>query len=427
MATTYRSTITVNVWKQHTCVHCGGTFRYLFKRKKTGQGASPDAASANARTAVVHALAHEVDMQPCPGCGLYQPDMVGSERSRRHWYLFWASLVLLALPLLLGATDLLSFSTTSLIGGGVCAALLLGHVLVDLRNPNRNLDANQRLAQERVERGDLWVPPDSRPQPAEADAGFAADTGRSPAHLVAYVLLGLGMLSFLLPELLRSARGWVENPGWYPAVAGPGDEVYTYFPDRISSVKGYWNAQANAQVVNANEAGLASPQLRVTSKTDSWGNSISVKSSEKNSSSRLWASVLLPRDPNLAGQTLRIKIDMMVTYPAMQGNGFENVQSSFNYTANLRLSAPQSGSQYRACWWGGMLTGLVLALLSGLLLAKLADSFKKRALPTNIFEPRQDEDEDDGRGRQRQAEDDRDDDRPRSGEPGREPDDRFRD
>src|SRR5436853_504400 len=84
MATTYTSTIEVNVWKEHTCAACGGVYRYLFKRKKSGQGRSPDAARAAAQAAVVKALAHEVDLQPCPGCGLYQPDMIGTRKARRH-------------------------------------------------------------------------------------------------------------------------------------------------------------------------------------------------------------------------------------------------------------------------------------------------------------------------------------------------------
>jgi hypothetical protein len=64
MATTYKSTNEVNVWKEHACIGCGSRFRYLFKRKKTGQGRTPDAASIAARKAVVKALEHEVVDQP---------------------------------------------------------------------------------------------------------------------------------------------------------------------------------------------------------------------------------------------------------------------------------------------------------------------------------------------------------------------------
>src|SRR6185437_9310048 len=128
MATTYKSTIEINVWKEHTCIGCNGRFRYLFKRKKTGQGGTPEAASAAARKAVVQALEHEVDMHPCPGCGLYQPDMVGSRRSKRHWWVIaitWAALLLMMILML---TDVLPAGTAALAAAGTCAVLGLVHL-----------------------------------------------------------------------------------------------------------------------------------------------------------------------------------------------------------------------------------------------------------------------------------------------------------
>ena len=73
MATTYTSTIEINVWKEHTCVGCGGAFRYLFKRKKSGTGGTPAAAQANASKAVVNALANEVDCSPAPAAASTSP------------------------------------------------------------------------------------------------------------------------------------------------------------------------------------------------------------------------------------------------------------------------------------------------------------------------------------------------------------------
>src|SRR6516162_3893134 len=142
MATTYTSTIEINVWKEHTCVGCGGAYRYLFKRKKSGSGGTPAAAQANARKAVVNALAHEVDMQPCPGCGLYQPDMIGAARARRHWWLNAITLVALLTLLILALAEVLAYSTAAWAAAGVAAAVLLTHWLLDANNPNRDLEAN---------------------------------------------------------------------------------------------------------------------------------------------------------------------------------------------------------------------------------------------------------------------------------------------
>src|SRR5438105_3171170 len=96
MATTYKSTIEVRCWKEHTCVNCGGTFAYLFVRKVTGRAPTAEAATTCARAAALKAIQNEVDLHPCPACGLYQPDMVGAKRARRHWMLLWATLGLLA-------------------------------------------------------------------------------------------------------------------------------------------------------------------------------------------------------------------------------------------------------------------------------------------------------------------------------------------
>ena len=39
-------------------------------------------------------------------------------------------------------------------------------------------------------------------------------------------------------------------------------------------------------------------------------------------------------------------MDLLVTYPQMQGAGFDEVQSPFSRTADIQLSSPHAGSQY---------------------------------------------------------------------------------
>jgi hypothetical protein len=389
MATTYTSTIEVNVWKEHTCVGCGTVFRYLFKRKKTGQGGSPQKAEANARKAVVRALEHEVDLQPCPGCGLYQPDMIAVRRRRGHWWVFWASVPVLGLLLILAAADVLALGLASWLAAAACAGLALAHLLIDLNNPNRNLEDNQRLGAARAERGDLWVPEGRRPDPGE---GTDPGSGRGSGHLFGYLFLALGVVAFAAPEGLRLLRGWPTNPGWHPPVAGPGDEPYVYFADRVTSVKGYWRGTGGALVLNARELGLPSgTTLPLVTKSDNWGNSIRVKSSEKNSRSRLWARVRLPSNADLTGKDLQLKLQLNVEYPAVipgQVNKWAKRQDTFSQTASLRLAAPAAGATYREGWWLGMLAGSALLLLPGAGLALLAGAFRNKALPTQIVVPK---------------------------------------
>jgi hypothetical protein len=393
MATTYKSTIEINVWKEHSCIGCGSHFRYLFKRKKTGQGNSPEAASAAARQAVLSALQHEVDFHPCPGCGLFQPDMLGTRRWARHWWVTgigWAALLLL---LILALSDVMVTNTAVLAAAATCAVLGLIHLVIDINNPNSNLEANRQKAQQRVEKGDLWVPPNSKTQPEAEIPQF----GWSVAHAVAYMIFGLGVLAFLSPEALRLMHGWPASPDWYPLVAGPGDDPYIYFPNKITSVKGYWRGTGQAFVENAAELGIPPTTLRTESKNSSWGDSINIGSREsKTSTNTLWLRVQLPNDPKLEGKTLKIRMQLTVLYPDLQGSSFEDVTRTFQHSAVLPLQGASAGSRYHSWWWGGVIGGVLLTTISSITLIRLSGKLNKMANPTNIFTPGEEEGEGEG-------------------------------
>jgi hypothetical protein len=390
MVTTYTSTIEVNVWKEHTCCACGSVFRYLFKRKKQGQGGSPEKARAAAQKAAVKALEHEVDMHPCPGCGLYQPDMVGSRKARRHGFTALAALVILVPMLILYATDVLSAATTMLLTVGLCALTVLAHLLIDSANPNKDLEANQHLAQMRVEKGDLWVPGD-RPRNPEMDPA-AAGSGWTSSHTTAYAMLALGLVAFLTPEMFRALRGWPVNAEWVPVVAGPGDDPYIYFTDKITSVKGFWKGTPEITVTNAQELGLPNPRLAGTSKVSSWNEKISIGSKEsKTSTNTLWARVQLPADNRLEGKTLQLEIKMNVDFPMLQ-NANTWIPATYHVLPQhktIRLATQKAGSQYQTWWWSGFLGGAFLMLVPGFVLMRLSKAMRRRAHPTSIFVPEQ--------------------------------------
>jgi len=412
MATTYTETIDVKVWKQHECARCGTAFRYLFTRKKTGQGETPAAATRAANRAVVKALKFEVDMQPCPGCGLYQPDMIAPRRARAHWWTFAASAAVFLLLLILitsGSSsfafgddlakvlpDLLVFSTAALIAAALAGIFTLAHLVIDAINPNSNLDANLKLAHKRVRARKLWVVREDTRQPPETQIG----RGITGVHALCYLLLLTGVLAFLVPEAVRLHGGMISNPGWYPQVVGPGEEVYVYFPRSINSIKWMWRGAVQTTVENAAEAGVAAQpagpekqlraappvQLAARAKADNWGGTIRIKSSQRNSRSRLWAYVRLPDDPSLAGKTLRLRIDMDVVYPAsVDLLNWEDKTEHHTHTATLTVSAGRAAGTYVRAWWFGFLAGISLMLLSGALLAVASRAFRKKALPTRTY------------------------------------------
>ncbi|MFO0879359.1 MAG: hypothetical protein U0840_18590 [Gemmataceae bacterium] len=384
MATTYTQTIEFNVWKEHTCSCCGSVYRYLFKRKMTGEGGTPEVAAQNAEKAVERALQKEVDMRACPECGHFQPDMIAAQRSSRHWWTFFAALPIYGLLLILVLTDIMTYGTAGVAGAVAALGILAANALICLGNPNSNCEANRKASRRMEKDGDLWVPEDRQPKEmTETPVG----TGVGPGQYLCLGLIGVSAVAFALPFLARVLLGMTSNPGWYPEVAGPGDTPYVYFSEKLSSVKAYWNGNPRVTVLNANDVG-GPVTIGATSKTDSWGNTISVKSSEKNSSFTPWARLAIPADPRLAGKTLQLQIDMTVNFPKVMGSNTWQ-QSSQNVTqkTTLTLSAPGRGGLYKTSFWAGFVGGCALLFLGAGLLPVFSNAFGKTAHPTDIFVP----------------------------------------
>jgi hypothetical protein len=440
MATTYTSTIDVTAWKEHTCSGCGTVFRYPLRRKESAQGHTPEAAQAAARAAAARALARKAALQPCPSCGLYKPDMVGAHKARRHRWLIPAALLVPALTVSLYSTDVLPAGTAALVTAGLCGLLVLAHGLIDLANPNRNLQANRRLAQRRLEQGRLCLV--SGRAAATMSETPATAPGSKSGLVLAYALLVLGPLAFLAPELIRLAHGWPVNKEWVPVVVGPGDQPYTYLEHPLTSIKSYWSAAAPGEqptdaatvwsflaqlqgqqsaalgpapyllgvaesvnpvwqnlwfvrVANAEPLSLHTHSVRASSRISSWGIlspqgdkviTVHQRDVSRESPSTLWLRVHLPEDAELEGKTLQLDLQMRVLYPQDTGTGWR--ESSLQVPAErktLLLASAHAGRRYQLWWWGGFLVGTCLTVVPGLLLVRLSRNRCQRAHPTRTW------------------------------------------
>jgi len=399
MSTTYTSTIEVNVWKEHTCVCCGTRYRYLFKRTKKGTGATPDAATTNAHNSVLKSLEHEVDLQPCPGCGSYQPDMIAAQRSSRHWLVLWCSLPLLGLVTLLALFDTLTISTGSWLLGMFAGIALLGNLLIDLINLNANPAANLELAQRLEAQGDLWVP-----YGLKQKNGPPVGSGINLGHYLGYGLLLLAMLAFFAAGLYMLAIGRQGNAGWYPQVLGPGDEGYLYFDKRITCVDGRWRGMVHVLPLNLRELALEGgiQSLKGRTREDNWGNTISVSSRSKTSTISPYAYIRLPEDARLEGKTLDLQIDLTIVYPQLIGNNqYQERTERLSERHQIVLSSSRAGSTCIMLWWLGLVVGSICFTTGGILLPLASAAFAKQANPTEIYDPT----EGTGRSRRRSAED----------------------
>ena len=385
MSTTYKVTVNVRCRKEHTCVSCGAVYSYEFVRRVTGSASSSVAASARANKLADKALEREVDLHPCPTCGLYQPDMVGQQRAGRHRGLFWLSLVAFATIVVLRMTYVFPADVAIWAAIAGCGLVALGHLAIDLRGPNRDTAANLSEAASRVAAGKL------RHTPGALVAGIQADQHVRPAMPIGQKLALLVALATIAlataPELLRVTRGWPLNHDCYPPVVGPGDSARVYMDERIHSVKGYWRGRPEVTIQDT-LAGPTADKVRIlaVANQNDWGSVIEVKGSEKSSASRPWVSFTLPDDHALAGKTLTCDIAMDVEYPEVRGDSsFMTEEISLGRSITVRAAPAGAGVLYATWWWQGTVAGMGLLLFASVALQRSARAWQRRAKPVRLL------------------------------------------
>jgi hypothetical protein len=380
MATTYTSTIEVRCWKQHTCVGCGGNYRYQLVRSVKGSAGSAEGARAAAQKQVQKTLATDTDLQPCPTCGLHQPDMVAQRRAKRHWIMFWCMLAAAALVLILVAAHVIQFYVGTYFAAFLCVVAAALSLSAELWNPNRDLAQNRQRAGDLVSRG---VIQQQQPVPAPPPQGVEqhARPAAAPLSIAALVVLGLAFIAALVPDVARLAQGWPANEDAYPPVVGPGDEARVYMKQSISSIKGYWRGQPQVVLKDGDRKITA----KATTNDNNWGGTIYAKSSEKSTSSTPWVAVTIPNDKKLAGKKLGCDIELAVEYPASMGSSsFQTTSTKMHRSVRLDLAPAGAGGSYEGLWWGGTGAALVVVLIAGLMLVGATRALRARAPATQV-------------------------------------------
>ncbi|HTK77504.1 MAG TPA: hypothetical protein VL371_19725 [Gemmataceae bacterium] len=207
---TMSSTVWARCWKQHTCVECGSVYRYKIVREAGGESRNAASARQEAEEKLLRRLAREVDPNPCPNCGLIQPDMDGQGKARGH-VLATAAAALLLLPLV-GLTFIgeLSIDEAARYAAAIAGGAAVAHLVTALSNPNRDREANRRRAEaavaagrvEMVSRGTLI---DSLPARRNVTAW----------HALALTCAVLAAPAFLLPVVLGTGEdGPAQSQFW---------------------------------------------------------------------------------------------------------------------------------------------------------------------------------------------------------------------
>jgi hypothetical protein len=211
------STVWARCWKQHTCVECGGVYRYKIEREAGGEGRFAEAARREAETKLLGRLAGDVDPNPCPSCGLIQPDMVGQGKRRGH-ALATATAALLLVPLVgLSFVGGLSIGESARYAAAIAGGAALAHLVVALSNPNRDRESNRRRAELAVAAGRVAIVTrgtvtDSLPATANVTA----------PHALALAFVVVAAPAFLLPVFLPAAADASQPPTTWAIGAGLG-------------------------------------------------------------------------------------------------------------------------------------------------------------------------------------------------------------
>ena len=382
----YTVSFPVRGWKEHTCRFCGTPYTYELKRTARGNGSTPGEAGSAAQKNAEKIKATAVEMQPCPSCGHYQPDMIAARQSLRHRWVLIAAFVLALVSLLLFGEDVLATATLIWLVSVLCTAVALAHWIFDWEDPNANPARNRELAQTRLAQGILrsggTVPaPDTRLGP---------QLRQSPLRRAAAACLLAAIVLAPLPELQRLARHWPCNPDVFPSVAGPGDTVRIYMDESLESVQGYWRGTTKVRLGILGER-ETQRFPSATTNNNTWGHSISAKQTEKSKSFTPWVEFTLPSDDAFAAaRSLSCEITLSVSYPHLTDSDSFTVETQgLSRTVALELAPPQSGQRYLRWWWSGSVLAMALLLAAGGLLLAYVAWLRRQATPTRMLQPEQ--------------------------------------
>jgi hypothetical protein len=377
----YKFTMSLRCWKEHTCIGCSGAYAYELMRRVEGTGRTAEQAQAAARAAARRTMERDTDLEPCPMCGLYQPDMIAQGRAKVDKAIFCIAFIVFPIILLLRCSDAVQSDIATWTATVACALGALGLCATDLHNPNRDTQANRLLAQQRVTAGSIR----STPGRTNVRVDEGVQPRRSMLELGALCMALAAVVAAAAPELVRSNRHWPLNAEAYPPVVGPGDTTRVYMPQKITSVKGYWDGRASVQLRDpAQPSGHI--ELPATTNHDSWGSTIYAKSREKSTKSSPWVSFTLPGNPELAGKTVECDLHLDIKYPQLSdSSSWTKQRESMHHLVSLRLGPPDCSASYRTLWWEATAGGMIALLASSLLLLSVAERLRRTAKPTRMY------------------------------------------
>ena len=387
MAKRYTATAQLRCGKQHTCASCGCVFSYIMQRTVVGSGASPERANANLQSKYVKAQRDENDMHPCPNCGQYQQDMIGSRLAKKRKMIALAAFIMPVLIPVLRGTYAVQANTLTWIALLYCAAILVVQFLLGLHNPNRDREANRGVAADSIVRGTMRAQPmTTAPELLNPNTTELPSATQSIGHKVVMLLFLIAVLLAVSPEAIRTANKWPLNAECYPPVVGPADTARVYMKDSIQSVKGYWRGTPKAACQNPGQGGGLVTIAARTNQND-WGDTIEAKSDEESSTSHPWVELTFPDTAELAGKTINCSINLMVEFPQLAGaSQFRQIRQQMGRDVTIQFASAYAGSRYDSAWWSCTALALMTVLVGSIALVYVARAYQRKSKPAQVFQ-----------------------------------------
>ncbi len=198
---------------------------------------------------------------------------------------------------------------------------------------------------------------------------------------LALLFVVLAPFSFLYPVYMRPDQGWPVNPGAGPRAGGrvhsrviaPGDELsVAWNAEDFTSVGALWRGTPEIKVLNAAEIGCPGA-LPGTGRNETWEKWIWTKGSLQECPPFLSARFPTPKDPRLAGKTLKLRITLPITYPAPEGHHeYIDKQKTIIREDEIMLAPAAVKEAYWTSWRIGASLGLAGTSIGGLMLVGLA-------------------------------------------------------
>ncbi|BBM82874.1 hypothetical protein [Candidatus Uabimicrobium amorphum] len=341
--------------KTHTCIHCGSIFSYVMKRTPHGMANSEEEAVKAFEANVIQA-ATGVDNHPCPNCGVVQPEMVAAKRKKHYIWQMIIFTCLFLITVLIAYFHVIHYTTAVLIHFCGAFSIVIWHLITNIHNPNNNLVAQRKIAKQREQ------------HPAQLKLEKQGNLeGDIPPNEITHIYSGflsalcaLSLLFIITPEVVRTTKKWPLNPQWYPQIIGPNDTSRYYFKKAIYSIKGYWRGIAVANIFMEGQ----SFDAKATTNNNSWEQTISFESSERDTKSHIYAQVTMPSQSQLQNKEVLTVVYIEYKYPKfMGGNTYMIRDGQVEEKTSVKLAHANAGRQYLQLFYGGNVGGGLLLLL----------------------------------------------------------------